>query len=95
MRLKKQIIHFFQNKIKAEIPGAEIYLFGSRVNDQAKGGDIDLLILSDKPVKAMIIRRIKRDFFKYFGWQKIDIVNFCYSDNSPFKQLILSDCIKL
>jgi len=95
MRIKEQTIKFLKNKIRKVVPGAEIYLFGSRVDDQARGGDIDLLILSAKRVDPKTIRGIKRDFFKKFGWQKVDIVSFCYSDQSPFKQLVLSDGIKL
>ena len=53
----------------------EIYLFGSRVDDSAKGGDIDLyLTVSDlkdlaiKRVKFLVV--LKRDI----GEQKIDVV---------------------
>ena len=51
MRLNKNaqsVIHC----TAAEIFGSEanVYLFGSRTDDSAKGGDIDLLIQLDKPV---------------------------------------------
>ena len=38
--IKKQFQQFFQN--------GEIYLFGSRVDDSKKGGDIDLYFVLDE-----------------------------------------------
>ncbi len=65
--IKKYFNQFFQN--------GEIYLFGSRVNDNKKGGDIDLYLvlkehtnLFEKKIK--FLSRIKREL----GEQKIDIV---------------------
>ena len=53
----------------------DIYLFGSRVDDNAKGGDIDLYLVVPNQ-KGLAIKRIeflvklKRDI----GEQKIDVV---------------------
>lgn len=59
---------------------AQLYLFGSRVDDTKRGGDIDLLIVS-KSLTKKDLRFIRIDFFNYFGEQKIDIV----LDNGEFK----------
>ena len=32
-------------------PAAQVRLFGSRVDDQQRGGDIDLLIFSEQPIE--------------------------------------------
>jgi uncharacterized protein len=95
MRLDHQIISFFKQKIVDQIPGAKIYLFGSRVSDKERGGDIDLMILTNSLIDKRIIRAIRVEFFKSFGWQKIDLVNFTFTDDSAFKQLIQMNAIEL
>ena len=95
MRLDKNIIVFFKQRIVEVCPDATLYLFGSRTIDDAKGGDIDLLILTNNPIEKKVFRPIRIEFFKKFGWQKIDLVNFTYDDNSVFKQIIQTTAIQL
>jgi len=54
-------------------PEARIILFGSRADDRARGGDIDLLIVSD--VIGMHQEwKIRRDVLDEIGWQKLDLI---------------------
>lgn len=48
MRLSENEIEVLKSKLKELSSTAKIYLFGSRVEDNKKGGDIDILILDDK-----------------------------------------------
>ena len=50
----------------------EIFLFGSRVDDNKRGGDIDLLIYSEQP-GLELSRKVSRDFFKNCE-EKIDVL---------------------
>ena len=95
MRLEYNIIQFFKQRISEVCPDATIYLFGSRAIDEAKGGDIDILILTNKQVDKKVFRPIRIEFFKTFGWQKVDLVNFTYEDNSVFKRIIQTNAIEL
>ena len=45
MRLSPQIYSSIKSHIQESIPNADVFLFGSRADDSAKGGDIDLLLL--------------------------------------------------
>ncbi len=75
-----------------------IHLFGSRTDDQKKGGDIDLLIKSnlkiEQPAKkcAELVAKIQMSL----GEQKIDVITID-SDTilTPFHQQALNEAIAL
>ena len=95
MRLDNNIILFLKHAFAEKIPGAKLYLFGSRADDTSLGGDIDVLVLSNQLIDKKIIRLIRIEFYKQFGWQKIDLVNFTFDDKSVFKQLVEPTAIEL
>lgn len=56
--------------------GAEVRLFGSRLDDQARGGDIDLLVIADAPVDSReqkVLRYVARLQLQ-LGDQPIDVL---------------------
>ena len=73
---------------------AQIYLFGSRVNDQKKGGDIDLLVLSER-LDLSDKLKIKARIFQSLEEQKIDIVIAPPNTPDPFVLMALQDGEKL
>ena len=65
-------------------PGASLILFGSRANDSARGGDIDLLIIPDESsynnlftLKIQFLVELKN----ILGDQKIDVIIQKKNDN--------------
>ena len=94
MRLQREQITLLKNKVKSLSDKAQIYLFGSRIDDTKKGGDIDLLVVS-KTLNKRDLRLIRIEFFKYFGEQKIDIVLDDGTFKNPFHQHILQKAILL
>lgn len=95
MRLKTEIQAYIQQKAAEMFPNSSVYLFGSRVNDDEKGGDIDLLFLSDKKIENRQFQKFRIEFYKKFGWQKIDLVTFTHNDDSAFKNMILQNAQRL
>ena len=74
---------------------SEPFLFGSRTDDNKKGGDIDILVLSVYKIEKKVLRNFKTEFYKKFGWQKVDLVNFIHGAKHPFLNLIMPETIKL
>ena len=84
-----------KNAVQSLVPESELLLFGSRTNDAAKGGDIDLLLLTEEKLPLSMLSRIRRMILNEIGEQKIDIVNFPKSSSHPFKAVAMESAIKL
>ncbi|WP_198264316.1 nucleotidyltransferase domain-containing protein [sulfur-oxidizing endosymbiont of Gigantopelta aegis] len=77
----------FQNLNKED----EVYLFGSRVDDNKKGGDIDLLIFSAKD-SFELSRKISQEFFKHCE-EKIDVL-VVHPQNQTQEQKLFTSSLK-
>jgi len=91
MRISKAELDFFSQEINKVRNDSKKYLFGSRVDDSQRGGDIDILVLSTVKLNLTEKMRIKRNFCNHFGEQKIDLVSFSFNEENPFKELILAE----
>ncbi|OGE20728.1 MAG: hypothetical protein A2V51_01840 [Candidatus Dadabacteria bacterium RBG_19FT_COMBO_40_33] len=76
---------------------AGVYLFGSRVDDDRKGGDIDLYITTDMPTSEIIREKIGLlvDMEKSLGEQKIDIVINNHTKQKPIYEIAEKEGVKL
>lgn len=57
-------------------PDAVVKLFGSRVHDNKRGGDIDLLVELQQPIEqpVMASARLEAKLIQALGLQKIDVI---------------------
>ena len=89
MRLSKRIINILQDNIKKSFGDVNIYLFGSRTDDNKKGGDIDLAIETNlskedfRKKKSLFLAMLIRIDFDY----QIDIVNFNTKDELLYNEI--------
>lgn len=86
MRIKKEHIEFIKSTAQTLFwDDAKVYLFGSRVDDNKKGGDIDLYIETNVKEK-LLQRKLKMmgALHKELGEQKIDIVINNHSTDDKF-----------
>ena len=94
MRLYQEQIKVLKDTLRTISANAQMYLFGSRVDDTKKGGDIDLLIVS-KDMTKKDLRHLRIEFYKHFGEQKIDIVLDDGEFNNPFTKHIIKKAVLL
>ena len=93
MRLSDSEIKAIKEVVEGVDQDALVYLFGSRVYNGEKGGDIDLLILSRKMVQEDS-GRIRYKLWDIIGEQKIDIV-IVRDTSHPFTRIALKEGILL
>ena len=73
MRLSDFEIQHIINTVLAFDTQAKVILFGSRVDDTARGGDIDLLVIS-KQITLADELKLKIQLYDGLGEQKIDLI---------------------
>lgn len=93
MRLKESEQKAIVSTVKHRDIDATVYLFGSRVDDTQKGGDIDLLVMSGI-LTSDDKRSIKIKLNELLGEQKIDLI-IAVDDADPFVKLALGKGVKL
>ncbi|MFP4485053.1 MAG: nucleotidyltransferase family protein [Spirochaetaceae bacterium] len=95
MRISESVTRTIKDSVARHF-GAEarVYLFGSRVDDAARGGDIDLLVetglAGQEALRAKV--RVMTDIQLAHGDQKIDIV--VTSPGSDDQRAIVSEARK-
>jgi predicted nucleotidyltransferase len=95
MRLEPDHATFIRDQVRRFLPAAKVYLFGSRVRDDGKGGDIDILVIAGRPLSLHEMRAIRIAYYKRFEERKLDIASFSEDDPSPFKELSLEEALPL
>jgi predicted nucleotidyltransferase len=98
MRLDPEIVpHLVKQMRQVYGMDADVWLFGSRTDDNAKGGDIDLYVETAdglNPLDRLIESRSR--LFKLFGEQKIDLlVHVRGREPSPMERIARNTGIKL
>lgn len=95
MRLKEFERKAILGAIRQRDAAARVYLFGSRVDDRKRGGDIDLLVVSHR-IDFREQLAIRRDILDAIGWQKLDLI-FEDSEGSekPISEIARSTGVEL
>jgi len=73
MRLTAKEAKAIREEVRRLDPAAEVYLFGSRTDDRARGGDIDLLLVSDRLCFGDILH-LRVAILDRIGWQQMDLL---------------------
>jgi len=94
MRLTQKEVKLLKETLTSLSKDAKLYLFGSRVDDTKRGGDIDLLVVSSV-LSRKDLRHLRLAFFKVFGEQKLDILLDDGAFANPFHKMISKKAIPL
>lgn len=96
MRLTEEELKYIKDAIKKYDNNSEIYIFGSRLDDSKKGGDIDIMVVSTV-IDFEKVLDIKLELYEKLGFRKIDlIVSKGYTEESQnFKKHIYSEGVRI
>ena len=94
MRLTKSTQKTIRETIVRFDSKAKVLLFGSRTDDSAKGGDIDLLVISETLTKHDL-RKIKIRLQDQLGMQRFDMILASPDLADPFAKMAFDQGIAL
>jgi predicted nucleotidyltransferase len=95
MRLQPQEINAIRRVVHSFDSDAKVYLFGSRGDDTARGGDIDLLVISST-IDFRKMLRLKLGLQDELGEQQIDLITRRPDQmNEPFSAMAMETGIQL
>ncbi|HET6402620.1 MAG TPA: nucleotidyltransferase domain-containing protein [Candidatus Kapabacteria bacterium] len=89
---EQQTIH---DTVRQFLPNAKVYLYGSRVDDSKRGGDIDLMIVNREVVPRKTIGEIRWKLWEILGEQKIDILGEQENNLSTFARMVSFDAVPI
>lgn len=99
MRLSEFEIDSIKNMAEQHFgKDVQVYLFGSRVNNQKRGGDIDLFIRTSQDITLTTRAKIEfvSNLIERIGEQKIDVVlENQIAESSGFLRTIYQTAIKI
>ena len=89
MRISNFLKEHFLNASKEAFGDAKLILFGSRVNNDKRGGDFDIAVVCD--MSKSEFKKAKVKFFKYLLLRDldlpIDLVNYKFSSDLLKKEI--------
>lgn len=96
MRLTQEQICLITDIVSRRAGGqAAVYLFGSRADDNARGGDVDLLIETDAPLSLIDRAEIKMELETLLGLP-VDILSQVRSaEPTPFQRIARAGAARL
>ena len=94
MRLSKSTQKTIQETIVRFDSKAKVLLFGSRTDDSAKGGVIDLLVISETLTKRDL-RKIKIHLQNQLGMQRFDMILASPDLADPFAKMAFDQGVSL
>lgn len=96
MRLTQNQINLITQTISCLTHGVtEVFLFGSRLDDQAKGGDVDLLIETGTPLTLIERAQIKMTLESMIGLPVDILARSRATPATPFQNLARANAVKL
>ena len=85
--IKQEAEHFFG-------VGAQVWLFGSRVDDTKKGGDIDLYVETDAVEVILAAARARSELAEKLG-RYVDLVVNNHTNDAPIFHIAKSQGVRL
>jgi predicted nucleotidyltransferase len=95
MRLSEYERTSIREAVTNFIPDAKILLYGSRTDDAKRGGDIDILILTDHEVDMRTRLKMEARMWKKIGEQKIDVIIEKPESLSLFGEIVFPNALPL